>query len=590
MKGQGYIMKKSMSICSRIAAAFITVGTLSTLCGGINVSAAHNGFYVSGTDIKDANGNNFVMRGVNIAHAWYQNDTETSIKGAKNNGANTVRVVVADGQRWSKTSKSDLENIVNMCKQNKLICVLEVHDATGSDNTYDLDNAVNYWIENKSVLQDNEEYVILNIANEWYGTWNGYSWAEGNKSAIKKLRDADIDNMIMVDCAGWGQYPACIKEYGRSVFEADSDRNTVFSIHMYEYAGGDAYTVKTNIDNALSIDVPVVIGEFGGQHTSGDVDEATIMSYCTEKNVGYLGWSWKGNSSDLSYLDIAYDFAGTSLTEWGNALINGSCGIKATSKTCSVYEQSHSHSYSEPVWNWNGTSSASVSFTCSCGDVKTVNANVTSQTTQPTAYADGKTVYTATAEFDGKTYTDKKEVTLNKLPAAPTVSYIPRIGCVELEWTSVEGAEKYGVCGYVSGRWQILSEVSGNSYTVNGLKAGTSYRMAVIAKVNGSWVYDLSNAVTVTPSAEYPTINSIVYNTQFHQFRLNWSPVRGAEKYCIAVKLAGRWKIQAYTDSTTFTSPKLRAGSSYDVVVCAVINGKPDTTNAAARAFKVTVK
>ena len=114
--------------------------------------------------------------------------------------------------------------------------------------------------------------------------------------------------------------------------------------------------------------------------------------------------------------------------------------------------------------------------------------------------------------------------------------------------------------------------------------------MAVIAKVNGSWVYDLSNAVTVTPSAEYPTINSIVYNTQFHQFRLNWSPVRGAEKYCIAVKLAGRWKIQAYTDSTTFTSPKLRAGSSYDVVVCAVINGKPDTTNAAARAFKVTVK
>ncbi|MFR5051525.1 MAG: hypothetical protein ACLTCP_09510 [Ruminococcus bicirculans (ex Wegman et al. 2014)] len=33
-----------------------------------------------------------------------------------------------------------------------------------------------------------------------------------------------------------------------------------------------------NIDNALNVSVPVVIGEFGGQHTNGDVDEATIMT------------------------------------------------------------------------------------------------------------------------------------------------------------------------------------------------------------------------------------------------------------------------------------------------------------------------
>ena len=52
---------------------------------------AASGFYVSGTSIYDANGNKFVMRGVNIAHAWYTEKTETSIKGAANNGANTVR-------------------------------------------------------------------------------------------------------------------------------------------------------------------------------------------------------------------------------------------------------------------------------------------------------------------------------------------------------------------------------------------------------------------------------------------------------------------------------------------------------------------
>ena len=68
------------------------------------------------------------------------------------------------------------------------------------------------------------------------------------------------------------------------------------------------------------------------------------MSYCTSKGVGYLGWSWKGNNSDMSYLDIANSWDGSSLSSWGNTLINGSNGIKATSKTCSVYSGSGSTS------------------------------------------------------------------------------------------------------------------------------------------------------------------------------------------------------------------------------------------------------
>ena len=46
------------------------------------------------------------------------------------------------------------------------------------------------------------------------------------------------------------------------------------------------------------------------------------MSYCTSKGVGYLGWSWKGNNSDMSYLDIANSWDGSSLSSWGNTLIN----------------------------------------------------------------------------------------------------------------------------------------------------------------------------------------------------------------------------------------------------------------------------
>lgn len=152
--------------------------------------------------------------------------------------------------------------------------------------------------------------VIANIANEWYGTWNGSAWADGYKYAIKSLRDAGIQNTLMVDCAGWGQYPDSIKDYGKSVFEADSLKNTVFSIHMYEYAGANDTTVSNNINNALNLNVPLVIGEFGQKHTNGDVD--AIISICKNKSVGYMGWSWKGNGSEYAYLDLSND--------WGQAV------------------------------------------------------------------------------------------------------------------------------------------------------------------------------------------------------------------------------------------------------------------------------
>lgn len=317
--------------------AALTVASLFPGAASLDVQAAQKGFYVNGTSICDANGNEFIMRGINIAHAWYSSYTETSIKAVADTGANTARIVVSDGKEYTRTSKDELSHIVEWCKENELVCILEVHDATGSDNVSDLDAAVDYWVEMKDVLSGNEDTVILNIANEWYGSWDGSVWASGYQSAISELRDADISNLLMVDCAGWGQYPDSILYYGKSVFEADEDRNTVFSIHMYEYAGGSASTVKTNIDNALSIGVPVVIGEFADQHTNGDVAEDTIMSYCQEKKVGYLGWSWKGNNSSLSYLDISNDWSGTSYTSWGNTLIYGTNGIQNTSSTCSVY-------------------------------------------------------------------------------------------------------------------------------------------------------------------------------------------------------------------------------------------------------------
>lgn len=333
--------------------------TLVMICSLIplmpqQVKAASDGFYTSGTSVYDANGNKFIMRGVNIAHAWYPNETETSIKAAAGKGANCVRIVCSDGKQYTKTTASELQKIIDICKQNKVVAIVEVHDATGSDGTSDLNAAVDYWKEMKSIINDNRKYVIVNIANEWYGTWDGGAWASGYQTAIKNMRNAGIHNLLMVDCAGWGQYPDSIKYNGASVIRADSDNNIMFSIHMYEYAGSDANTVKTNIDNALATGVPLTIGEFGFKHTNGDVDEYTIMQYCQQKGAGYMGWSWKGNGDTWAYLDLANNWDGSSLSDWGNTLFYGDNGISKTAQKCSVFDGSSS--YKSLFWGSNSSS------------------------------------------------------------------------------------------------------------------------------------------------------------------------------------------------------------------------------------------
>lgn len=303
-----------------------------------SVFAASNGFQVSGTTLYDGNGKEFVMRGVNYPHAWFPSEYKTAIPAIANKGFNCIRIVVSNGQKWSKTNYNELQELISICKQNRLVAILEVHDTTGADDTYSLEQAVNYWIEMKSLLQQNENYVIVNIANEWYGTWDdGTSWKNGYIFAIRKLREAGINNTFIVDCAGWGQYPQVIFDHGSSVLQADVKNNTMFSIHMYEYAGGNSDIVKNNMNQVLNKNLCLTIGEFGGYHSNGDVDEDEIMRSGRAKNVGWIAWSWKGNSSDLNYLDLSYDWNGNTLTHFGNRVIYGTDGVQETSNICSIF-------------------------------------------------------------------------------------------------------------------------------------------------------------------------------------------------------------------------------------------------------------
>ncbi|ONI80487.1 beta-mannosidase [Saccharothrix sp. ALI-22-I] len=298
------------------------------------------GFTVNNGRLLDANGNDFVMRGVNHAHTWYVDRTTQSLKDIKALGANTVRVVLSSGDRWTRNDAADVTNVINQCKANKLICVLEVHDTTGyqeQSGAVSLDRAVDYWVGIQSAMAGQEKYVILNIGNEPWGNTGYAGWTQATKDAITRLRSAGFQHTIMVDAPNWGQdWAFTMRDNAASVFAADPQRNTVFSIHMYGVFD-TAAEINDYLNRFVTAKLPIVVGEFGHDHSDGNPDEDTIFATTQQLGLGYLAWSWSGNGGGVEYLDLAVGFNAANLSSWGQRAFNGANGIKATSREASVY-------------------------------------------------------------------------------------------------------------------------------------------------------------------------------------------------------------------------------------------------------------
>lgn len=339
---------------------YVDESNLSIFQGGIHVKGIHitlksieikpddttsdpikidGSFHVDGTKLLDANGNEFIMRGCNYSYAWQKGQENSVIPAAKRIGCNTIRINISNGNKFTYCDRLEVRNLIRLCEENKLVCVLCVHDALGSDQISDLDNTVDYWKSIKNLVIGHEATVIVNIANEWVGQWEAGAsvWEEGYVKAIKELREAGIKNTLMIDCAGYGQYPAVIGTNGRTVFAADPLKNSMFSIHMYQYDAGTAEDVRSNINQALAINVPLCIGEFAYSHQGSSVAYQTIMDYCKEKNVGYLVWSWTGNSGGAESCDMFGGYDENAVKENGQVTVWGTNGIKETSKECSIY-------------------------------------------------------------------------------------------------------------------------------------------------------------------------------------------------------------------------------------------------------------
>jgi mannan endo-1,4-beta-mannosidase len=140
----------------------------------------------------------------------------------------------------------------------------------------------------------------------------------------------------MVDAPNWGQdWAFVMRDNATTVWNADTQKNTLFSIHMYGVFD-TAAEVTDYLNRFVSAGLPIAVGEFGNIHSDGDPNEDAIMSTAQQLGIGYLGWSWSGNGGGVEYLDMVSNFS-TTLTTWGQRIFNGANGIKSTAKEATIF-------------------------------------------------------------------------------------------------------------------------------------------------------------------------------------------------------------------------------------------------------------
>ncbi len=338
--------------------------------------------------------------------------------------------------------------MISLCKANKLICILEDHDTTGyGEDTaaYSLDQAVNYWISLKSVLVGQEDYISINIGNEPIGNTDPAQWTAATVAAVKKMRDNGFQHLLTIDAPNWGQdWQQVMLANGQAVLDADTLHNTVLSIHMYSvYAA--ASTITSYLDAFKAKGWPLIIGEFGWQFDSSQVDDQTVLAEAVKRDIGYIGWSWSGNTDPI--LDLVLNFDVNQKTTWYHRLFDGANGITATARQATIFGTSTSPSSPSPsspapssASPSAGSSSPSTGKACSAayavtgswsggfqGEVKvTAGSSAISGWTVTWTYANGQTVanaWNATVTSSGAKVTAKNAGYNGSLGAGASTSF-----------------------------------------------------------------------------------------------------------------------------------------------------------------------
>jgi len=285
------------SLCglSCIVAVFLVCFVVS--CGNsqtIKSAAKQSGntMQVKGRFLYTAAGEKVILRGVNEMMIWSKNPTgEDIFPEISRSGANSARLV------WTiEGNPINLEILIQNCLQNKMIPIIELHDATGDWSK--LPQVINYWLREdvKKVIKKYEKWAIVNIANEVGQTNTPDSLFVANyKNAITKLRNSGYLVPLMIDASDWGKDEKMISRNWRGLLRHDPLSNIMFSVHTYWVDSTSEERLNIFLSEVARDSIPFLFGE-GPQQCGWDCKTSFPYLHCIKKcqelEIGWLCWSW----------------------------------------------------------------------------------------------------------------------------------------------------------------------------------------------------------------------------------------------------------------------------------------------------------
>lgn len=292
------------------AIAMLLLGYASGYCSDLP------GFKVAGRFLYDHCGEKVILRGVNKMTVWTDIEGEAFPEIAKT-GANCVRIV------WDlKGTVEKLDAAITKCYENKMIPMVEQHDATGQFDL--LSMMVDWWVSDSvvAVIQKHQQYLLVNIANEC-GAANIETavFLADYTTAVTRMREAGIRTPLVIDGTDWGKDIDVLQATGPDLIAADPDHNLLFSVHTWwisEWGFSDDM-IPNEINESIQMNLPLIVGEFA--HTAvgclGSINYKLLLSECQKNEIGWLSWSWGPGNSDCPDQDMTTGNTYETLSGWG---------------------------------------------------------------------------------------------------------------------------------------------------------------------------------------------------------------------------------------------------------------------------------
>lgn len=278
-----------------------------------------NTFTVQGTEILDPNGNEFVVKGVNI----FPDNSEAYDQIANCWNFNTVRANHFPDWFWYGPDW-EFDLLASTFADQQIVVILDLaHDASTPES-----GIGRYWLPRQQELinlytyyadryKDNP-YVWFELINEPDTlTFNSIAWVDVHQQLITAIRSIGNQNPIIVNGWCWGQ-DACswgnssITEQQSAIlglgdqvlfFNGQQQENIIFTHHVYDQFQYNSLSRLTDFHDAIQAkDYALIVGEYGSENNNNTMKATGFMFESTQpRKIGRIVWNWFGyGNSDLT--------------------------------------------------------------------------------------------------------------------------------------------------------------------------------------------------------------------------------------------------------------------------------------------------